>query len=283
MNRLWILILALPIACQNPADSTQASGAPTEAGTQEPTSGLPLTGPEGCFVGMFSAEVVDSESDFSAQNKITLCIDSLKNGVAYGRTFVAGNYRPFSGPYTQTSEGYEITGKEPGDDRYDGVFYFTLSQGEQKVKGRWKANNKLQVTERTYELERRQFRYDPALYLPEDVSWSVLYDQASQYVDEGEFLTEAVAKLNPSLNELKVSDVENMYKGDLEVLRNSIYARHGYTFRNRKMRYVFDRVDWYMPYSADIRADLTPLEKKNIDLIQRYEQHAVKYYDSFGR
>jgi pyridoxine 5'-phosphate synthase PdxJ len=75
-----------------------------------------------------------------------------------------------------------------------------------------------------------------------------------------------------------------MFKGDLEVLRNSIYARHGYSFRNRKMRYIFDNyTEWYMPVSLNVEKELTEIEKKNIDLLKRYENHAAKYYDEFGR
>ncbi|MEL6924283.1 MAG: YARHG domain-containing protein, partial [Bacteroidota bacterium] len=86
-----------------------------------------------------------------------------------------------------------------------------------------------------------------------------------------------------SVDKLTRADVENMHKGDLEVMRNAIYARHGYSFKNRKMRYVFNYVDWYMPVSTDIRAQLTDIEKENIALLKRYEQHAERYYDSFGR
>lgn len=86
----------------------------------------------------------------------------------------------------------------------------------------------------------------------------------------------------PNKNTTK-EDVENMYKGNLGVIRNSIYARHGYSLRSRKMRYVLDQIEWYIPISVDIRSKLTPLEKKNIDLLKRYEQHANTYYDSFGR
>lgn len=35
-------------------------------------------------------------------------------------------------------------------------------------------------------------------------------------------------------------DPENLFKRNLEVLRNSFFARHGYTSQNRKMRYFFD-------------------------------------------
>ena len=93
-----------------------------------------------------------------------------------------------------------------------------------------------------------------------------------------------IAKLNASTDILSNQDIENLNKGELEILRNMIYARHGYSFKNRKMRYFFDSwIDWYIPVSTDIRAKLTDLEKKNIDLIKRYEQHAERYYDYFGR
>jgi hypothetical protein len=61
-----------------------------------------------------------------------------------------------------------------------------------------------------------------------------------------------------------------MYKSDLEVIRNTIYARHGYSFKNRRMRYIFDGyVDWYMPVSVDIRDQLTAVEKQNVELLKR--------------
>ena len=50
------------------------------------------------------------------------------------------------------------------------------------------------------------------------------------------------------------------------------------------MRYFFDsNIDWYIPISTDVRAELTELEKENIDLLKRYEEHAEQYYDHFGR
>ena len=114
--------------------------------------------------------------------------------------------------------------------------------------------------------------------------FSFLYDNKNEFDDyEGEMLTEDVMTFNASNTALKKEDLENMYKGDLEVMRNAIYARHGYSFKNRKMRYVFDQIDWYIPVHTDVRSDLTDLEKKNIDLLKRYEGHAEAYYDSFGR
>ena len=64
-----------------------------------------------------------------------------------------------------------------------------------------------------------------------------------------------------SLVPLKGKDVENMYKADLEVMRNAIYARHRYSFKNLRMRLLFDNyVDWYMPVSTDVSSVLTELK-----------------------
>ena len=50
------------------------------------------------------------------------------------------------------------------------------------------------------------------------------------------------------------------------------------------MRTLFDNaITWYMPVSTDVTSLLTETEKKNIALIKRYEAHAEKYYDVFGR
>lgn len=96
-------------------------------------------------------------------------------------------------------------------------------------------------------------------------------------------VTEAVFKYNPSSQKLPKEYVENLTKADIYILRNSIYARHGYSFKDRKLRQYFDWQDWYIPVHAYIKADITDLEKENIALLLKYEEHAEEYYDEFGR
>lgn len=247
-----------------------------------PSEANPLLG---YYVGTFYGVDVDFDKNPAVSNKITIAIDSIREEELFGHSVVAGNNRPFSGPIRQEGDDITVEAKEPGDDRYDGVFTFTLSPATNTVAGTWQANNKkLAVSKREYDLKKRTFSYDPSLALPEDVSWSQLYEKHPKFEDKEESLTEDVLAFNASNEELKKEDIENMYKGDLEVMRNAIYARHGYSFKNRKMRFIFDSaVDWYMPVSTDIRDDLTDLEQKNIDLLKRYEEHAGRYYDVFGR
>jgi hypothetical protein len=239
----------------------------------------------GYYVGMFKASVYDDSKKPSWSNKINISIDKIKGGNVIGHSVVAGNDRPFEGTIEMSSPGlFQVEAKEPGDDKYDGTFSFTIIvDPENKINGTWTSNDdKLAVTKRKYKLKKKSFKYNPNFNL-EGWGYTDLYNSYDKKTDESEFLTVDVSKKNPSKEALSKADVENMKKGDLEVMRNSIYARHGYSFKNRKMRYVFNYVDWYIPVHTDIRSDLTDLEKKNIDLIKRYEQHAERYYDSFGR
>ena len=82
---------------------------------------------------------------------------------------------------------------------------------------------------------------------------------------------------------LKKADVENLKKGDLTIIRNTIYARHGYSFKNRPLRVFFDAQPWYIPVHTDITTDFTDIEIKNIELLMSFEENAAEYYDSFGR
>ena len=82
---------------------------------------------------------------------------------------------------------------------------------------------------------------------------------------------------------LTKSDVENLKKGDIVIIRNTIYARHGYSFKNQPLRVFFDAQDWYIPVHTDVKSELTDIEKDNIKLLLRYERNAKEYYDYFGR
>lgn len=273
---------------QNSSDSTEnANAGDTQTGNE--SSQAETTGALGYYSGIFEPVDFNHQSDVYHANKITISIDSLdeRNKLMYGHSIVAGNMRNFSGKYTQADSGYVATVEEPGDAPYDGYFSFTIFLGSQKIVGTWKAyEENLSAAETKYSLEKNEFTYNPDIELPEYVQWSKLYDAANaqEFLSpSGEFLTKDVLKVNASNTKLKSEDIENMHRGDLEIIRNSIYARHGYSFANRKMRFVFDKVDWYMPISIDVRNDLTKLEKENIELIKRYEKHAEAYYDSFGR
>jgi hypothetical protein len=298
-----LLVALLPLVFGSSSCSNQANASDTIQNAVEPRDTLASAETDKTmlqstahelsskmYVGMFEAVNVPENKLYSYKNKISISIDSIGGGKVKGHSVVAGNDRPFRGTYEEKSGIYLIKAAEPGDDKYDGVFNFTLYPEKSMLKGTWEANNKkLEVVNRSYELNAAVFKYDPNTALSPDLIGSVLEDfsNINKMEDSGESyeaITPDAIKINASMFKLKASDVENMYKGDLEIMRNGIYARHGYSFKNKRMRYIFDTsVDWYIPVTTDVRNELTELEKENIALIKRYEEHADKYYDSYGR
>ena len=240
------------------------------------------------YVGNFEAERVnDHAKSPSYSNKINVSVTSLKEGKINGYSIIAGNQQIFQGDYTLNDGKFDVKALEPGNDKHDGRFEFMLDTVAKRISGKWYCfDTTIDVPVRSFDLDEKSFKYDPNSPLPEILVGMPFYDPKFDEIDGGvgEMITKDVLKFNPSVKELKKADVANMFKGDLEVLRNSIYARHGYSFRNRKMRYLFDQyAEWYMPASLNVEKELTELEKKNIDLLKRYENHAAKYYDEFGR
>lgn len=197
----------------------------------------------GSFVGAFG------------DNKITLLITKIKGDSVEGRTIVGGNDRPFYGTFTPKAYTYYFHGKEPGDHKDDGVFDFEIDESHpENLNGVWNPNDKKRPS-KTYALLRKKFEYNPA---------AGDYPEASQRL-------------------LKPADVENMMKEDLEFMRNEIFARHGFCFSKKHLRQQFEMQEWYVPNTIDIKGFLTDIEKKNIELIKRYEKYADEYGDEYGR
>ena len=67
--------------------------------------------------------------------------------------------------------------------------------------------------------------------------------------------------------------VLNYYsKSELKIMRNEIFARHGYNFKTEEMKNYFSRQAWYRPLYDNVNDKLTDIEKLNIKLIQRFEK-----------
>ena len=66
------------------------------------------------------------------------------------------------------------------------------------------------------------------------------------------------------------SDLEGKSKKELEIMRNSIYARHGYQFKREDLSNYFSQFSWYTPITNDMSAvysDMSEIEKYNVDYI----------------
>jgi hypothetical protein len=271
-------VAAIPAKAETPAADPKAP-----AQTANGATAVSPDDPLGYYVGMFVAEKMDDKKYPMLTNKINVSIDSTDGDRVVGHSVVAGTSTPFTGTMEAEKQGVYDLKLTEAQGKDSGVFTAVINMGEGTISGTWVANDKnAAVTKRSYELVRTTFKYNPHQELGETLA--PLYNGQPDDGEQRETITDSAGKINASARLLKTKDVENMYKGDLEVARNAIYARHGYTFRNRRMREFFDSfIDWYVPVKTDVTADLTDIEKKNIELLKRYEKHADKYYDSYGR
>lgn len=255
--------------------------------TPAPQAAQPL---KGYYVGEFVADATGNEPDYQYYTKLNLAIEQMANGKLSGFSVVYGIKRPFAGTYTEQGGSYVVTASEPGDRRLDGDYAFTLSPRSQAIKGFWRTRATGQARPRwRFELHAKAFAYDPELMLAEhDIltpggGAAEVFGTYNPSTDQSESLTMDAAKFNTSTTRLSSADVENLYRRDLEILRHTIYARHGLAFSDPAIRHFFDHVDWYVPLKDNVSAELSGLEKANIELISRYERYADRYYQHFGR
>ena len=57
----------------------------------------------------------------------------------------------------------------------------------------------------------------------------------------------------------------------LRILRNWIFARHGYKFKSQDLIQYFSQYPWYTPRFDNVNSQLSEIELYNIDLIKKYE------------
>jgi hypothetical protein len=72
---------------------------------------------------------------------------------------------------------------------------------------------------------------------------------------------------------LSQSDVVGLNKEDLTIMRNEIYARHGYIFKsNKKIESYFSQQSWYIPKYNNVDNMLTPIENANTAFVKGVER-----------
>lgn len=255
----------------------------------------------GIYMGDFAGKEmitpeIGEEYEGEVYKKIALKINRITKDSVYGQSIVDGNQRPFRGVFNEASKSFILD--EPGNDKTDGRFEVRLNNDS--LTGKWNAFNKTAVKApvKTLKLIRKEFVYNPNFMLSPDsdlIDWENPKDFVEKYTDENTGNTEtytasknrvasdAVFKINASKQKLTEKDLKNLRKLDMEIIKNSVFARHGYSFKKATYRNFFEQTDWYIPVSNNVDNDLTPLEKENVALLNRFIKYAEDKYDSFGR
>ncbi|HTB52766.1 MAG TPA: YARHG domain-containing protein [Ferruginibacter sp.] len=183
----------------------------------------------------------------------TITADSIRG---YCRNKDSDIYKPFRGAYSLENGIYKITASDDGHDNDNGVYAFSFDTNSSDViTGNWKKYGDDESARISYSLQRKTFLYSKTVGM---------YPEASQRA-------------------LKDSDVDEYSGDDLQVIRNEIYARHGYCFKNSSEMGFFVSQDWYVPVSGDVKSELTVIEKKNIPFILKHEKYAKAHDEDYGR
>lgn len=66
-------------------------------------------------------------------------------------------------------------------------------------------------------------------------------------------------------------DINGLSSDDLKIMRNEIFARHGYIFKTDDMRQYFSQQSWYNPQYNDVTSMLSAVEKSNVEFIKKFE------------
>lgn len=206
---------------------------------------------------------------FISPNRLSIVIDDIRDDKTFtAHSVAAGNQRAITGTWEQIDTGLHMTGNEPGDEPNDGSFDMTLTA--QGLNGTWTPKTGSAMP-KAFTLVRTKFEYDPKV--------AQRASEKEDYIDLGV----ADFDKNPSIDKLKSKDVENLTQPHIRIIRNLIFARHGYSFKGKDLRLTFEGYNWYLPVSNDVKDQLTDIEKANIALLNRYEKYADKHYDEFGR
>lgn len=255
----------------------------------------------GIYMGDFAGKgMITSEDgeeyEGDIYKKIALKINRITKDSVYGQSIVDGNQRPFRGVFNETSKSFILD--EPGNDKTDGRFEVKLNNDS--LTGNWNAFNKSAVKSpnKTLKLIKKEFVYNPNFMLNENndlIDWENPKNFVEKYTDEvtgktqtyttskNRVASDAVFKINASRQKLTEKDLKNLRKLDMEIIKNSVFARHGYSFKKATYRNFFEQTDWYIPVSDNVDSQLSPLEKENVALLNRFIKYAEDKYDQFGR
>lgn len=255
----------------------------------------------GIYTGDFAGKEIiipetGEEYEGDVFKKISLKINRITKDSVYGQSILDGNQRPFRGVFNETTKSFILD--EPGNDKTDGRFEVKLNNDS--LTGSWNAYNAkaVKTPSKVVRLAKKEFVYNPNFMLSSDsdlIDWENPKNFVEKYTDEETGKTEsytasknriasnAVFKINASKQKLTEKDLKNLRKLDLEIIKNSVFARHGYSFKKATYRNFFEQTDWYIPVSNNVDNDLSPMEKENVALLNRFINYAEDKYDSFGR
>jgi len=100
------------------------------------------------------------------------------------------------------------------------------------------------------------------------------YLEINEKIDDNEKKIDEMIKL-VSKQKLTNDDLKNLMPMYLRLLRNSIYAKHGYIFGDKTIANYFEEKSWYKGITTDmnkVSAEFNEMEKYNVKFIKDFEK-----------
>lgn len=110
--------------------------------------------------------------------------------------------------------------------------------------------------------------YDESYEIPD---FQNLSDYPSPEIEESSKNTQHDPFAWLSQRSVRDLDTRDLSKSDLRILRNAIFARHGYIFRDKHLLRYFSQFQWYKPLFSDVSDRLNATEKNNIRILKSWE------------
>ena len=180
---------------------------------------------------------------YNDEQKISLFMQQKGNDVN-GYSVLNGKKLNFKGKIKQSNSNYTLTLNEVGQGVDVGRFVLNYKGNTSPIEAQWLSVSQT-VKPKFFSLNAQQCKYAKG---------------------QGEFP-------DASVRLLKDADLQ-VPLGQLQYMRNEIYARHGYAFQNKKWAITFSQYDWYMPCYLNVDARLTQIEKENVKRIKMVEPYA---------
>ncbi|MDD6669825.1 MAG: YARHG domain-containing protein [Bacteroidales bacterium] len=111
---------------------------------------------------------------------------------------------------------------------------------------------------------------------PIESPYSTTDDGEEQHIEADEFQPDQAAEedfiwLSDSYINMEDIIDHGYSSSDARVLRNAIFARHGYRFKSQDLRDYFNQFSWYMPRFDDVTSHLSEVERENIQYLKSLE------------
>ena len=288
---LLLLVLSILISCKKEKQLTLAFAEPSEIEKSiliDKKNDDVYSKYYGFWVGECKSVFGKGKTSSIQTEKIKLKIEKITENEVIAKTLFIGYYINLKGTILDIGNKLKIE-LEDDFDKDSKLYVYSFEISENEIKGQRVSygNPTFKSPKGIILLHKKEFNYNkynfpkPIKYLDKSVESE---NNTNKFILNGGYvITNGTEKINASLEILTEKKLKNLKKSDLELVKNTIYARHGLIFKSVKMQRYFNDCDWYLPVSENINAELTPLEKTNMELLTRFEKYAKENYTYFGR